>query len=34
MKEFSLGDVEREVLDDFITQLDGEIDFENQRLYM
>ncbi|MBQ7689590.1 MAG: DUF4954 family protein [Muribaculaceae bacterium] len=34
VKEFSLGDVEREVLDDFITQLDGEIDFENQRLYM
>ena len=34
MKEFSLGDVEREVLNDFITQLDGEVDFENQRLYM
>ncbi|MBR6248983.1 MAG: DUF4954 family protein, partial [Muribaculaceae bacterium] len=34
MKEFSLGDVDPEVLDDFISQLDREIDFENQRLYM
>lgn len=33
-KEFSLGDVEEEVLNDFINQLDREVDFENQRLYM
>lgn len=33
-KEFSLGDVERDVLDDFINQLDREVDFENQQLYM
>ena len=33
-KEFKLGDVEPEVLEDFITQLDSEVDFENQRLYM
>ncbi len=33
-KEFSLGDVERDVLDDFVTQLESEVDFENQKLYM
>ena len=34
MKEFALGDVEREVLDEFIHQLDREVDFEDRRLYM
>lgn len=33
-KEYTLGDVEAEVLEDFLTQLDREIDFENQKLYM
>ena len=33
-KEFSLGDVEQEVLDEFVTQLEGEVDFENNKLYM
>ena len=33
-KEFNLGDVERDVLDDFVTQLESEVDFENQKLYM
>ena len=33
-KEFGLGDVEQEVLDDFVTQLEGEVDFENNKLYM
>ena len=33
-KEFSLGDVEKDVLDDFVSQLDREVDFENDRLYM
>jgi len=33
-KEFSLGDVEEEVFDNFISQLDREVDFENQKLYM
>ena len=33
-KEFNLGDVEQDVLDDFITQLEGEVDFENKKLYM
>ena len=33
-KEFSLGDVEQDVLDDFVTQLEGEVDFENNKLYM
>ena len=33
-KEFNLGDVERDVLDDFIAQLEGEVDFENKKLYM
>ena len=33
-KEYSLGDVEPEVFNDFIDKLDHEIDFENQRLYM
>ncbi len=33
-KEYSLGDVEEEVLEDFLTQLDREVDFENQKLYM
>ena len=33
-KEFDLGDVERDVLDGFITQLENEVDFENNKLYM
>ena len=33
-KEFSLGDVEEGVLDDFLELLDSEVDFENQKLYM
>ncbi len=33
-KEFALGDLEPEVFEDFLTQLDREIDFENQKLYM
>ena len=33
-KEFALGDVEEEVLESFISQLDREVDFENQKLYM
>ncbi len=33
-KEFMLGDVEQEVYDDFIHQLDSEVDFEDRRLYM
>ncbi len=33
-KEFSLGDVEQDVLDDFVTQLESEVDFENNKLYM
>ena len=33
-KEFSLGDVEQDVLENFISQLDREVDFENQKLYM
>ena len=33
-KEYSLGDVDREVLDEFIGKLDREVDFENQKLYM
>ncbi len=33
-KEYSLGDMEEEVLEDFLTQLDREVDFENQKLYM
>lgn len=33
-KEFALGDVEEEVLENFIGQLDREVDFENQKLYM
>ena len=28
-KEFAMGDVEQEVFDNFIDQLDHEIDFEN-----
>jgi hypothetical protein len=32
--EYTLGDVEPEVLDDFVTLLDREVDFENQKLYM
>ena len=32
--EYTLGDIDREVLDDFITLLDREVDFENQKLYM
>lgn len=32
--EFTLGDIDREVLDDFVTLLDREVDFENQKLYM
>lgn len=33
-KEFALGDIEEAVLENFIDQLDREIDFENQKLYM
>ena len=33
-KEYSLGDVEPGVFNDFIDKLDHEVDFENQRLYM
>ncbi len=32
--EFTLGDIDRDVLDDFVTLLDREVDFENQKLYM
>ena len=31
-KEYTLGDVEEKVLDNFIEQLDKEVDFEDQRL--
>jgi hypothetical protein len=33
-KEFLLGDVDKDVFNCFISQLDKEIDFENQKLYM
>ena len=33
-KEYSLGDVDADVLDNFTTLLDREVDFENQKLYM
>ncbi len=33
-KEYELGDVETDLYEDFINQLDKEIDFENQKLYM
>lgn len=33
-KEFQLGDVEENVLENFISQLDKEVDFENQKLYL
>ena len=33
-KEYKLGDVEEDVLDDFVSKLDREIDFEDQKLYM
>lgn len=33
-KEFELGDVEKEVFENFNEQLDREVDFENQKLYM
>ena len=33
-KEFDLGDIERDVLDSFINQLESEVDFENNKLYM
>lgn len=32
--EYGLGDVEPDVLNDFVTQLESEVDFENQKLYM
>ena len=32
--EYTLGDIDRDVLDDFVTLLDREVDFENQKLYM
>ena len=32
--EFTLGDIDPEVLEDFVTLLDREVDFENQKLYM
>ncbi len=33
-KEYSLGDIEEEVFRDFNEQLDREVDFEDQKLYM
>ena len=33
-KEYRLGDVEEEVFNNFNEQLDKEVDFENQKLYM
>ena len=33
-KEYRLGDVEEEVFNNFNEQLDREVDFENQKLYM
>lgn len=33
-KEFALGDIEDEVFQNFNDQLDREVDFENQKLYM
>ena len=33
-KEYRLGDVDEEVFTSFIEQLDKEVDFENQKLYM
>ena len=33
-KEYAQGDVAKEVLDDFVSKLESEVDFENQRLYM
>lgn len=33
-KEYELGDVEEEVFNNFNEQLDKEVDFENQKLYM
>ena len=33
-KEYQLGDVEEEVFNNFNEQLDKEVDFENQKLYM
>ena len=33
-KEFKLGDVEESVLENFISQLDKEIDFEDSKLYL
>jgi len=33
-KEFQLGDVEESVLENFISQLDKEIDFEDSKLYL
>ena len=32
--EFTLGDIDPEVLEDFVSLLDREVDFENQKLYM
>ena len=32
-KEYALGDVDREVLDNFLSQLDQEIAFENENKY-
>ena len=32
--EYTLGDVDPEVLEDFVNLLDREVDFENQKLYM
>lgn len=33
-KEYKLGDVEEDVLNDFVSKLDREMDFEDQKLYM
>ena len=32
-KEFTLGDVDREVLDNFLSQLDKEMEFENENKF-
>ncbi len=33
-KEYAQGDVDKEVLDEFVSKLESEVDFENQRRYM
>ena len=34
MKEFDLGDVSRETLDDFLKSLDKEVEFEKLKYYL